>query len=44
MGIMKTELNITYKKRTRKYLTENKKIKEVVRKVEEVNKCELSTK
>jgi len=44
MGIMKTELNITYKKRTRKYLTENKKIKEVVRKMDQVNKSAPSTK
>ena len=37
---MKTELNVMYKKRIRKYLTENKKIKEVVKKMEQVIKSE----
>ena len=38
MGIMKTELNATYKKRIRNYLTENKKRKEVVREMEHIMK------
>jgi hypothetical protein len=40
---MKTELNVTYKKRRRKYLTENKKKKEAITKLEQVIKGAPST-